>query len=164
MEFKVDDYFTGRAVYQIELYVTPLSLDDYKRIVEQFRYHCRKDAVSWICGYSTKESETAHTEFVHTGKRGRPRKMIVGSSTDGHQHNLLIGTESTSAYCTAHRIAKALNKKYGKHKKVCRVGTIKDGAHLCNSINYIRKQSDILRSGGDFDFQDYYDRTHELFC
>lgn len=162
MCLKLNDFVTLPTVYQIQLFVTPLSLEDYLRIVEQFRYHCRKSDISWICGYSTTSSDDANTEYLRTGKRGRPKKMIVGSSVDGHQHNLFIGTEQTSAYSTVHRIAGALDKKYGK--KVCRVKTVSSGLHLHNSIQYITRQSDVLRSGGDFDFREYYDRTHELFC
>lgn len=161
MRFKVKDYLAMRTAYQIWLFDTSISEQEYKQIVEQFRYHCRKSDVSWMCGYST-HSNTAHAEYIHTGKRGRPKKVITGSGVDAHQHNLLIGTEGTSAYSTAHRICKALNKKY--RKNVAQVHSVSDGAHLCNSIEYIARQSDVLRTGGDFDFKEYYDRTHELFC
>jgi len=162
MRFKVDDYLAGCTAYQIELYITNLTIEEYKRIVEQFRYHCRKDGISWMCGYSTHDSDTAKAESIHTGKRGRPKKRIIGSGADSHQHNLFIGSESKSAYSTAHRIAGALDKKY--KRKVCRVKSISDGLHLHNSIGYITRQSDVMRSGGAFDFQEYYNRTHELFC
>lgn len=161
MRFRFIDYYTKRTAYQIWLFDVALSEQEYLRIVEQFRYHCRKSGVSWMCGYST-HSNTAHVEYLRTGRRGRPRKEIIGSGVDAHQHNLLIGTEDTSAYSTAHRICKALNKKYKKN--VAQVHSISDGAHLCNSIKYISRQSDVMRSGGDFDFKEYYDKTHELFC
>lgn len=162
MSFKVDDCLTGCTGYRIYLYITRLTIDEYKQIVEQFRYHCRKEGISWMCGYSTHESDTAKVEYIHTGKRGRPKRRVVGSSTNAHLHNLLMGTRTKSAYSTAHRLADAIDKKY--KRKVCRVESVSDGLHLYNWIEYITRQSDVMRSGGSFDFKEYYNRTHELFC
>lgn len=162
MRFRFIDYYTKRTAYQIWLFDVDLSEQEYLRIVEQFRYHCRKADVSWICGYSTTSSDDAHAEYLRTGKRGRPKRVVSGSGVDAHQHNLMIGTESNSAYSTAHRICKALNKKY--KRKVAQVHSVSDGAHLCNSIGYITRQSDVMRSGGSFNFKEYYDRTNEFFC
>lgn len=162
MRFRFIDYYTRRTAYQIWLFDVDLSEQEYLRIVEQFRYHCRKADVSWICGYSTTSSDDAHAEYLRTGKRGRPKRVVSGSGVDAHQHNLMIGTESNSAYSTAHRICKALNKKY--KRKVAQVHSVSDGKHLCNSIGYITRQSDVLRTGGSFNFKEYYDRTNEFFC
>lgn len=151
-----------RTAYQIWLFDVALSEQEYLRIVEQFRYHCRKSGVSWMCGYSTTSSKDAHAEYIRTGKRGRPKKMITGSGVDAHLHDLLIGTKGTSAYCTANKLCKSLNKKYGK--RVAQVHSVSDGRHLCNSIEYITRQASVLRSGGDFDFKEYYDRANEFFC
>lgn len=82
-----------RTAYQIYLFVPSLPFEEYKQIVEQFRYHCRKSDVSWMCGFSTTSSDDAHAEYIRTGKRGRPKKMIVGSGVDAHLHDLLVGTE-----------------------------------------------------------------------
>lgn len=162
MRFRIKDFLSMRTAYQIWLFDTSITEPEFLRIVEQFRYHCRKAKVSWICGYSTTSSDDAHVEYLRTGKRGRPKKVITGSGVDAHLHDLLIGAKSTSAYTTAHRICKAMNKKYGK--RVAQVHSVSDGEHFCKYIGYVTKQSDVLRTGGDFDFREYYNRANELFC
>ena len=161
MRFRIKDFLAMRTAYQIYLFVPSLPFEEYKQIVEQFRYHCRKSDVSWMCGFSTTSSDDAHAEYIRTGKRGRPKKMIVGSGVDAHLHDLLVGTESKSAYSTANKLCKLLNKKYGK--RVAQVHSVSDGEHLCNSIRYITRQANVMRSGGAFDFEAYYDKTSEFF-
>ena len=161
MKFRFFDYYTGRTGYQI-WFLNDLSEQEFIQLTEMFRYHCRKNNVSWLCGFSSTSSDSAKIEYIHTGKRGRPKKEIIGDSVDPHMHNILIGSPEKSAYSTAHEIERAIKRKHGE--KSCQVHSVSDGQHLCRRIEYITRQSDIYRSGGDFDFKEYYERTKDLFC
>jgi hypothetical protein len=126
---------------------------EFKRLVEQIRYYCRNDNISWLCVYSTTSSKTAKAQYKRTGKKGRPKKVIVGDDVAGHTHICLVGNETQSAYSTATRIKKAVDKKY--KKPICRVVSKGQGFNASNFINYCYKQADIVRNGGNFDFDVY---------
>ncbi len=162
MKFKILDYFRLQAnCYCIEIYATPLSIQDYLVICEKIRYYCKKDGISWMAVYSTTDSNTAKSTVIHTKKRGRPQKVIQGKKVDGHIHNLFIGNENKSAYSTVNQIKKSLDKKY--KKPICKVVSKGRDYHAYNTMCYNLKQADIVRTGGDFDFKEYVN-SHDLFC
>ena len=76
---------------------------------------------------------------------------ICGKKTSPHCHLSVIGSPTKSAYSTALKFKNAVDKKRGR--KVCRVVSKGDSYDGRVWIGYCLKQADILRSGGDFDFQ-----------
>lgn len=169
MQFNAKDfveyYKVGATAYSVEIYVTPLSVDDYKTIVEKFKYYGKRDGVSWQAIYSTTDSDTAKQTVNKTGRVGRPRKIVNGQKIDGHTHNIILGNANKSAHGTAQAIKKSIDKSYarkGKKTKVCKVVSISDGEHFYNKVGYDLRQADIIRTGGDFDFEEYYN-THDRY-
>ena len=164
MRFKLTEYFDyyrlDASAYSIEIYQRPLTEHDYLMICEKLKYYGRKDGVSWLCVYSTTDSKDAEQKVIHTGKRGRPRKAVQGTKIDGHTHCLVIGNKNKSAYSTAQNVKKSIDKKYSK--PVCRVVSKGDNAHAYNDMCYCLRQADIVRTGGDFDFDNYI-AEHDFF-
>lgn len=143
------------VLYSLYVNITPLSRDEFNHIARRIRYFCEKDGMSWLACYSTTDSKTAKQDSIKTGKRGRPRKSVTGVKIDGHVHACVKGTNEKSAYSTAQKIKKDLDLHYWK--KICTVESKGPctGAHAKNTISYNFGQSDITRSGGDFDFMEY---------
>lgn len=149
-------YYGVPAVgYSIELYRVNLSKAEFNALSRMFRYYCQKDHVSFLLIYSTTDSATAQPIYQQHGERGRPIKIVEGTKVLPHQHNLVIGNENTSAFSTAQKIQKYLNKQYGQHST--RVISRGSDYHFFNSVGYLYNQADIIRSYGDFDFKGYYD-------
>ncbi len=164
MRFRLKDlldyYRLDSNCYSIEIYVTPMTKHDYFVLREKFRYYCKKKCISWIAVYSTTDSATAKQTVIHTGKRGRPHKIVQGVEVDGHIHNLFIGNANTSAYSTVHTIKQSIDKLY--HKSVCKVTSKGRDIHAYNTMAYCFKQADTTRTGGDFDFKGYV-KSHDFF-
>lgn len=164
MQFKLLDFFNyyrlDSVAYSLEIYVTPMTMEDYLAITEKLKYYCKKDCISFLSVYSTTDSKTAKVVVEHTGKRGRPKKYIKGKKEKGHTHTLILGNKNKSAYTTAKRIKHSINKRY--KKPVCKIVSKGNDLQAYNFIGYCYKQADIVRTGGNFDF-DYYYRTHNVF-
>lgn len=165
MRFKITEYFDyyrlDANAYSIEVYVQGINQKDFRDIFcNKFGYYCRKDGVSWLAVYSTTESQDAEQTVIRTGKRGRPRKIVQGTKIDGHIHNVIIGTKEKSAYSTAQQIKKSIDKKY--NRKICKVVSKGNSDHAYNDMKYCLKQADVVRTGGNFDF-DQYITEHDFF-
>lgn len=162
MRFKLKDLIkwlsVGKTAYSVWIFV-PLSKDDYVNVIsEKFRHYGEKYGASWLTAYSTTDSKTATVTYERTGKRGRPKKIIVGDKVDGHCHNLILSRKA------ANDIKKSIDKTYkerGFNKRVSRVKCVSDGLHLFNTVEYCIRQADICNSGGDFKFKEYY-RAHKF--
>ena len=150
---KTKKYGIENTAYSLEIVVFPMSYKDYLRIVAQIRYYCKNDNVSWICGYSTTDSKSAKIIIDRKGKIGRPKKKILGKKVAGHCHNTFVGAEK-SCFKTVEKIKKAIDKKH--NKKICKIVSLGNNVHFFNTIGYIEKQSDIIRTGGNFNFLKYY--------
>lgn len=165
MRFNITDYFDyyrlDATAYSVEIYLQGITEKDFTDIFcNKFGYYCRRDGVSWLAVYSTTDSKDAEQTAIHTGRRGRPRKIVQGTKKDGHIHNIIVGTAEKSAYSTAHAIKKSIDKKY--QKKVCKVVSKGDNAHAYNDMCYCLRQADVVRTGGDFDFAKYI-AEHDFF-
>ncbi len=150
--------------YNIQIFALPITARDYLIIVEKIRYYCRKYNASWLAVYSTTNSKTANPTTCRTRKRGRPPKMIQGDKVDGHTHIVIRGSENQSAYKATQCIKESIDKRYerlGFEKKASKIVTIKNENHFNNFIDYCYRQADIKRSGGEFDFDDYWKRLKE---
>lgn len=153
MRFSLNDYLLDANCYRIWIFQKPLTVDDYYTLTKKFKYYCGKHGVSFLAVYSTTESDTARQAAVHTGKRGRPKKIVTGEKTDGHMHCIIKGTKDKSAYSATQEIEKSLNKKFKRN--ICKVDSLGKGNHAYNFINYCWKQADVFRTGGDFDYKHY---------
>ena len=151
MKFKLTDFKLPARIYAVYLFETGLTEREFLAIAAKLRYYANMDGVSWLAVYSSTESATAQSKPQKNGKRGRPKKFIYGKKTNPHCHLSLVGTKEKSAYNTAVRFKKSVDKKRGK--KICRVVSKGDSFDARIWIGYCLKQSDILRSGGEFDFQ-----------
>ena len=151
MRFRIVDMKIPAVVYGLYLFETNLTKRDYLAIAAKLRYYANLDGVSWLAVYSTTESQSVQNKPQNNGKRGRPKKNLVGKKVNPHCHLSLVGTKTKSAYNAAVRFKESVNKK--SRRKVCRVVSKGDQFDARIWIGYCLKQADILRSGGDFDFQ-----------
>ena len=151
MKFKLTDFKLPARIYAVYLFETGLTEREFLAISAKLRYYANLDGVSWLAVYSTTESRTAQNKTKNNGKRGRPTKQIIGKKVSTHCHISLVGTKSKSAYSAAIRFKNAVDKKRGR--KVCRVVSKGNSYDARIWVGYSLKQADILRSGGDFDFQ-----------
>lgn len=148
-------YKVPAQVYYIEIYKA-FDKQEFLRLCETVRYYCKNNDVSYLLGFSTTDSKTAKIKYRKTGKRGRPQRIITGKKIDGHCHNTFIGTVDKSCRQTVLRISNAINKKE-KHK-ITKINSISNGADVHDFTGYVLRQSDIVRSGGSFDFKDFYNK------
>ena len=151
MKFKLTDFKLPARIYAVYLFETGLTEREFLAIAAKLRYYANMDGVSWLAVYSSTESATAQSKPQKNGKRGRPKKFIYGKKTNPHCHLSLVGTKEKSAYNTAVRFKKSVDKNRGK--KICRVVSKGDSFDARIWVGYSLKQADFLRSGGDFDFQ-----------
>ena len=151
MKFRLNNLKLPARIYAVYLFETGLTEREFLAIAAKLRYYANMDGVSWLAVYSSTESATAQSKPQNNGKRGRPKKFIYGKKTNPHCHLSLVGTKEKSAYNTAVRFKKSVDKKRGK--KICRVVSKGDSFDARIWVGYSLKQADFLRSGGDFDFQ-----------
>lgn len=150
MLFHLSDYFLDSPIYAVYLY-REITEKEYLQICGIIRYYCRKENTSWLAIFSTTESKSAEIKQIKTGKRGRPKKQISGKKVAGHTHISVKGKKEKSAYKTAQIIKRAFNKKY--HRPISKIVSKGNSIDARIWLGYTLKQGDILRSGGDFDFQ-----------
>ena len=151
MKFNIIDLKLPARIYAVYLFETGLTEREFLAIAAKLRYYANLDGVSWLAVYSTTESQSVQNKPQNNGKRGRPKKNLVGKKVNPHCHLTVVGTKEKSAYNTAVRFKKSVDKKRGK--KITRVVSKGDSFDARIWIGYCLKQADILRSGGDFDFQ-----------
>lgn len=151
MIFRLIDLKLPSAVYAIYIFQTGLTEREFLAICSKLRYYATQDGVSWLAVYSTTESNSVQNKPLRNGKRGRPKRRICGKKISPHCHLSLLGNKSKSAYSTAIKFKKAVDKKRGQ--KICRVVSKGNSYDARIWLGYSLKQSDITRSGGDFDFQ-----------
>ena len=151
MRFRLTDFKLPATLYAIYLFETNLTKHDFLAICSKLRYYATQNGVSWLAVFSTTESCTAESKPYKSGTRGRPTKQIIGKKVSPHCHLSVVGTKSKSAYSAAIRFKNAVDKK--SRRKICRVVSKGDSYDARVWVGYSLKQADILRSGGDFDFQ-----------
>lgn len=150
----ITNYGTNAKPYRILIFRTNLSVEEFYIFIERARYYCRKYGCSYIAGYSTTSSKDALKTSIRTGKPGRPKQIITGTEVEPHFHNLFIGNDNHSCWSAIQKVNACLQKRYGKHST--KIEGFDSFEHYYNAVNYVLKQSDILRSYGDFDFNEYY--------
>lgn len=148
-------YEVPAQVYYISIY-KQYTKKGFLQLCEKVRYYCNKNDVSYLLGYSSTDSKTAKPKYKKTGKRGRPQKVIQGKKINGHIHSEFIGDKNKSCRQTVLTIANAINKK--ELKKITKINSIPNGVDVHDYTGYILRQSDAIRSGGEFDFKEFYDK------
>ena len=151
MKFRLNNLKLPARIYAVYLFETGLTERDFLAISAKLRYYANLDGVSWLAVYSTTESRSAQNKTKINGKRGRPKKYVVGKKVTPHCHLSVIGSPTKSAYSTALKFKNAVDRK--SRRQVCRVVSKGDQFDARIWIGYCLKQADILRSGGDFDFE-----------
>lgn len=140
------------TLYSIEFYLE-LSPADFGQLFQKFRYYCRKENCSFLLVYSTTESKTAKRQRVKTThKRGRPKKIILGTPVPGHCHSAVVKSDGSARQCCI-SIKKALDRKAGK--PVSKIVSKGSGIHAENYVQYSLKQADSIRQGGNFSFTEF---------
>ena len=151
MKFRLNNLKLPARIYAVYLFETGLTEREFLAIAAKLRYYANLDGVFWLAIYSTTESRSAQNKTKINGKRGRPKKFVIGKKVTPHCHLSVIGSPTKSAYSTALKFKNAVDKKRGR--KVCRVVSKGDSFDARIWVGYSLKQADFLRSGGDFDFQ-----------
>lgn len=139
------------VLYSIEIYVE-LSPADFEKLFQKFRYHCQKENCSFLLVYSTTESKTAKRQKFKNHKRGRPRKIILGTTVPGHAHTAVLKADGSARKCCL-ALKKSLDK--GAGKPVSRVVSKGSETHAQNFVAYSLRQADSIRQGGDFSFTEF---------
>lgn len=150
----ITNYGTNAIPYRILIFRTNLSVEEFYIFVERARYYCRKYDCSYLAGFSTTSSKDALKTSIRTGKPGRPKQIITGTAVEPHWHDLFIGNDEHSCWSAVQKVNAWLQKRYGKQST--KIEGFSTYQHFCNDVGYVLKQSDILRSFGKFDFNEYY--------
>lgn len=89
--------------------------------------------ISFLVGISETDSKDAKPVYIYSHKKGRPRKVIVGSKTKRHIHIYVFSTDYTASKY-AHEICENFKRKYR-----CKVFLNKN-KNPHHAIDYISKQ------------------------
>lgn len=97
--------------------------------------------ISFIIGISNIDSKTAKVTYINTGKRGRPRKEIIGERVNYHIH-LYVMCKDSSVSTFSNELRIYLQKK--KHIQFMQKKNTLDIA-----LPYVEKQCCHIRRYGD---------------
>lgn len=139
------------TLYRIEIY-TDIEPKDFEQLFQKFRYYCKKEDCSFLLCLSTTESKTAKRRRIKTHKRGRPKKIILGTPVPGHCHSAVVKSDGSARQCCL-AIKKSLDRKY--QKPIARIVSKGKNEHAQNYIRYSIRQADCIRQGGDFSFTEF---------
>lgn len=140
------------TLYSLEVYLE-LSPADFEKLFQKFRYYCRKENCSFLLVYSTTESKTAKRQRVKTThKRGRPKKIILGTPVPGHCHSAVVKSDGSARQCCL-ALKQSLDRKY--KKPIARIVSKGVSEHALNFVAYSLRQADSIRQGGDFSFTEF---------
>lgn len=142
-------------VYSVEFY-SELSPADFEKLFQKFRYYCKKADCSFLLCLSTTESKTAKRQRLKNRKRGRPKKIILGTPVAGHCHSAVVKSDGSARQCCL-AIKQSLDRKY--QKPIARIVSKGSGIHAQNFVAYSLRQADSIRQGGDFSFTEFCKRN-----
>ena len=108
-----------------------------KNYIKRFNY----DSASFIIGISNTKSNTAKITYKKSGKKGRPKKQVLGIPVSWHIH-LYVACSNSSVSVFANNLRLYLQKKknidFYQKKNI-----------LCNALPYIEKQCIYIRRFGE---------------
>ena len=148
----MDDLKLPSVLYNLEIYKVNLSTRDLYSIENTFRrYRKQFPHVSYLIVFSDVESNNCRKIEMKTGKRGRPKTIVLGYPKAPHIHIAVIGDENNSASEYMKKIKKAVNKRLGGG--MCEI--VSKGVNAGGFINYCLKQAKSIKIGGKFNFKKY---------
>ena len=114
----------------------------YRLIKRAIENDERFKGLSFIIGVSNTSSHDAKVTFIHTSKKGRPKKVIEGTKMSWHFHIYIISSngEMMSTLCDV--IKNKLAGKYIVSKNV--------NDSLKNALNYVERQCEYMYCYGDY--------------
>lgn len=128
---------------------------DIDSLVTWLRRLCSKTSgISFLLVVSSHESSGCFSVSVHTGKAGKPKRIIKGKEAVPHYHCLIINvSKETSIEAVKCQISRYLNKRRSKRtnlkrQKIQRVEEM-------FFVKYMHRQADKTYRSGTFDF-DYF--------
>ena len=133
---------------------------DIDSLVTWLRRLCGKTSgISFLLIVSTHDSEGCFSLTVHTGKAGRPKRIIKGKRAVPHYHCLIINvSKGTSIEAIKCKVSHYLNNRRSKRTNLKRqkIQRIEEMFF----VKYMLRQADSTYRGGTFDF-DYF--TNDLY-
>lgn len=139
------DFFSPRLDLSYEELVKVFNcFNDYAR-----RIQAEYPEVSFMLGLSKVESKDCRKVAVNTGKRGRPRKVVVGKEIKPHIHIAGVGKKIKPAM---QAFKEKIDKKFAYSG--VKVAQVKSFSGL-GFVDYINSQSDACRCVGSFDFDGF---------
>lgn len=144
-----DQFFDSElpyALYNLELYKTNITYNDFKSIFNTMnRYSKKFKEVSYLVVYSNVDSNCCIRKKLRNGQVGRPKVIVQGIGVAWHCHIVATGK---NCYTYMEKVKKAVNKHFrGKVSKIVSKGTGKQAIYL---IYYCKKQASRYRANGIF--------------
>ncbi len=144
-----DNFFDNdlsNVLYNLELYNTNLTYNDFKSISNTLnRYSKKFKDVSYLVVYSNVNSNCCIRKVLRNGQVGRPKTIVQGTNVAWHCHIIATGNK---CYSYMKKIRQAINKRFkGKVSKIVSKGT---GQKAINLIYYCKKQASRYRANGVF--------------
>lgn len=140
-----DDLITVYTIYNSSKY------NDYESCYKEMDklYHMVKNYIkrngyndaSFIIGISNTDSKTAKVNYIKTGKKGRPKRIINGKKIDWHIH-LYVACDNLSVSIFSNKL-----RIYLQSKK--KINFIQKKNTLNVSLPYIEKQCQYIRKFGN---------------
>ncbi len=156
MEMKLTDLPNNElpsVLYNLEIYRTNLSNADIYSIEHTLRRYIEKyPYVSFLMAISNVKSSSCYKKVIRTGKRGRPKTEVLGLHKPLHLHIIAIGDDKHSAHAYMRKVKAVIEKRIGNGN----TRIISKGKESAGFIGYCCKQSKPIKTGGKFNFADYY--------
>lgn len=115
----------------------------FKRKIEK---NSEYKGISFIIGISNTDENGASVSFVYTGKKGRPKKNIVGKKISYHFHiYVACSNKSCSTFCNEMKDILIRKKGY--------VIYLRKHTSMVYAFRYVLKQCSSVWTYGDFYFK-----------
>ena len=103
--------------------------------------------ISFIMGISNTCPRGAKTYYEHTGKKGRPKKIILGDKLPWHFHIYAISLSSDYNYLYLSTFSNECKRRLEKKGLKVKIGT---NNSIQNAIEYLERQSQNIRKYGPY--------------
>lgn len=114
----------------------------YQKMLRTKKEDARFKDISFIIGISNTNPKGSYISHIRTGKKGRPKRIVIGKKLKWHLHIYVISAgEYASTF--SEEIIKYLKKKGFKASK-------NNNDCVENAINYLERQSLKKMVGGDY--------------
>lgn len=149
-----EDYIANAPPFTgIQFVQSGVETSDVKALLMWLRRKTESEELSFmLCDSTTKEPW--YESSVRTGRRGRPKRKIIGKKTVRHVHCMLGGSDSSIDIKQLKNTTHNYLKKRRTKRKNLRQEKISEVNEMF-LVGYQHKQADHEYRGGDFDF-DYF--------